>query len=285
MPPDTTVGLASIADIARAGEPDRYLAATLCPDAVAPHLIALAAFAAELRRIPEVAVREPMMGQMRLQWWHDALAQAEEGNVVGQPVADALGGAMRAGALPRAALQELADAFAVLLDREPFADERALRGHLRATDGTLFRLAAGCLSPEGRVTRAVTDAAGEAYGLARLLFHLPHAVQRGIVPLPQDLLTDAKLTADAVRSGVQRHEIEAVAGKLARRAQQAHAAVMQHVAHMPRETRLAFLPLALVGRYLRAVEDAGTSLLRSPPMLAPWRRAWLIARAAWFGVW
>ena len=59
---------------ARSGEPDRYLAALLAPPAARADLLALAAFASELARVPSLVTREPTMGEIRLQWWRDALA-------------------------------------------------------------------------------------------------------------------------------------------------------------------------------------------------------------------
>ena len=71
---------AEVADIARAGEPDRYLAALLAPAPQREALLAMAAFATELARIPRRAVREPFMGEVRLQWWRDALSGERPGN-------------------------------------------------------------------------------------------------------------------------------------------------------------------------------------------------------------
>ena len=59
---------------ARSGEPDRYLAALLAPPAARDALLALAAFSSELARVPRARPREPAMGEIRLQWWRDALA-------------------------------------------------------------------------------------------------------------------------------------------------------------------------------------------------------------------
>ena len=54
---------------------DRYLAALLAPRAARDGLMALAAFHGEIARIPRT-VREPGVGDIRLQWWRDALRDA-----------------------------------------------------------------------------------------------------------------------------------------------------------------------------------------------------------------
>src|SRR5581483_4773128 len=75
---------------ARAGEPDRYLAALLAPAAARAHLLALAAFSSELGRVASAVTREPLMGEIRLQWWRDALEPGASGEPTGNPVADAV---------------------------------------------------------------------------------------------------------------------------------------------------------------------------------------------------
>ena len=67
----------AVAASARSGEPDRYLAALLAPPDARPHLLALAAFSSELARVPSLVTREPAMGEIRLQWWRDALAASD----------------------------------------------------------------------------------------------------------------------------------------------------------------------------------------------------------------
>ncbi len=54
-------------------DPDRCLAAKLVEEEAArEELLALYAFNDELARVAE-SVREPMLGEMRLAWWEEAL--------------------------------------------------------------------------------------------------------------------------------------------------------------------------------------------------------------------
>ena len=77
---------------------DRYLAALLAPARARDGLMALAAFHGEIARIP-LTVREPGVGDIRLQWWRDALA-TPAAIATGNPVADAMRDVVRAQALP-----------------------------------------------------------------------------------------------------------------------------------------------------------------------------------------
>jgi phytoene synthase len=278
----------AIAASARAGEPDRYLAALLAPPSARPHLLALAAFLSELARVPARAIREPAMGQIRLQWWRDALA-ASQGVRTGNPVADGLRASIRACDLPAGVLVEAIDARELDLVRHGLADEAALAAYLWRSEGAPFALAAGILSRSASSGSAEVDprpaaaAGGEAYGLARLLMGLPNALARGRVPLPQSRLDAFHVSSAELLSGRDGGKMAPLLAKLCEEAREALARSREEVANLPRATRPAFLPLALVGTYLRALEGGAREILRSPPQVTPLRRVARIAMAHWLG--
>lgn len=174
----------SVAAVAREGESDRYVAALLAPEALAVDLVVLAAFAAEVARVP-VQVREPMMGEIRLQWWHDALALPGDSGASGHPVADALRRAVHRRGLDRAPLDAMIEARLTDVGRELFPDDAALMAYFEATEGNAFKVAllmAGVsLSPDLEVAAM---AGGRAYGLARALGRLPLSLRHGAFPIP-----------------------------------------------------------------------------------------------------
>ena len=59
-------------DLVRAGDKDRYLASLFAPDELRPYLLALYAFNIEIARVRET-VSEAALGEIRLQWWRDAI--------------------------------------------------------------------------------------------------------------------------------------------------------------------------------------------------------------------
>ena len=70
----------------RRDDPDRWIASLYWPAAARPHAHALLAFALEITRVRET-VSEPMPGEIRYQWWRDAIEAGQGG---GNPVAVAL---------------------------------------------------------------------------------------------------------------------------------------------------------------------------------------------------
>ena len=75
--------------LVRAADRDRFLATLFAPAEHRGALFALYAFNIEIARVREV-VREPLAGEIRLQWWDDALSGRGRGEVEANPVAAAL---------------------------------------------------------------------------------------------------------------------------------------------------------------------------------------------------
>lgn len=180
----------AVRQAARAGAPDRYLAALLSPRPAREDLIATAAFLAEVGRVPRL-VNEPMMGEIRLQWWRDALAPLARGEATGNPVADAFGRVLVRRRPPLGLVHGVLDAIEAELDAEPVSDEMAFRALQAKREGGAFALALACLEAGRAGERGrVVELAGQAYGVARTLTDLPWALARGRVPLPVDRMAE-----------------------------------------------------------------------------------------------
>ena len=273
----------AVATAARVGEPDRYLAALLARPQARAGLLALAAFASEVARVPYIASSEPAIGEIRLQWWRDAL-QGDDGSRTGNPIADALRAAVRHHALPCALLLEAIDARSSELTGEVMADDAALHAYLWKSEGAAFALAGRILGPS--VAAAIDTAAaasGHAYGLSRLLANLPRALSHGRVPLPQSRLDAAGLTPAQLLAGEGGPQAAGLLAGLGDDVRRSLVTSRQHVANLPREARAAFLPLALVQSYLRALDRPGRDLLRGSAEIAPLTRVMRIAMAHWLG--
>ena len=59
------------------------------PQALRPHIHALYAFSLEIARVREI-VSEPLLGEIRFQWWRDALDGTGEAGAKANPIAAAL---------------------------------------------------------------------------------------------------------------------------------------------------------------------------------------------------
>ena len=132
---------------------DRYWSALFAPRAGRAAVLALYAFNAELDHIL-AAVSEPMAGQIRLQWWRDAVDLAPLGTRTGNPVADALSAAITEHNLSKDRLIGMVDARVPAMFGEPPLDDKALKTFLRETEGAVFELAAAILGDQKRVRKS-----------------------------------------------------------------------------------------------------------------------------------
>jgi phytoene synthase len=255
---------------------DRWLSCLFAPAERRPHLHALYAFDREIARIPHM-VHEALAGEMRLQWWRDALAGEARGDAAAHPVAAALVDTIARCDLPSAALVGLIDARAHDLYEAPFATLAACEDYGRQTASAIFAVAARILAPAAAVDD-VAAPGGVASALAALLQFLPHDAARGRIFLPLDVLDRHGVRRGELGAGRGSPELlaafEQIAGTARARLDEAGRAWDA----VPVDARPAFLPLALVGPLL-------TRLARNrdpfrPTELAPWRRQWLMWRAA-----
>ncbi|KQB17219.1 squalene/phytoene synthase family protein [Rhodobacter capsulatus] len=178
-----------------AGDPDRFAAVMACPVSDRPALFALYAANLAIAQAPWASA-EPLVAEMRLQWWIDAL---EALAAQGRPVPQEIGPALQA--LPEAALRGLitvAEARRVDCHGEAFADAARLWDYLDATSGALAAAAGACL---GAGSEAALHAHGTAAGLANWLIALPELTARGRLTLAG---AEPGLLADLARDGLTR---------------------------------------------------------------------------------
>jgi 15-cis-phytoene synthase len=266
---------------ARARQYDRYLAALFAPAGSRAGLMALAAFASELAHVSEV-VTEPMMGEIRLQWWRDQLQAGPEATG-GHPVADAIRAAITKHALPAGLLIGMIDAQASTLDPEPFQDLNALRAFLAKAEGAQFVLAARVLGAgHSSGLEAAAASAGQAYGLARLLQGLPRDLAQGWLPLPVAELALHGGTAAACRAGTLAPEAAALLTELAALSRAQYTKTRTLIAELPAKVAHAFAIVTLVPSYLAKVPRDSDGLQHVQP-LNPLMRYLRIATAPVLG--
>lgn len=206
-------------------DPVRFRAAMAAPVEARPVLFPLYAFNLEVARAPWVT-QEPMIARMRLQWWHDALAEIAEGGLIRRhEVVTPLALAVRAEDV--AALDRLVTARDRDVEGDPFEDEAALWTFLEATSGGLIEVAARRLGGGD----ALAAHAGRALGMANWLMAVPALEAAGRQPLP-----DGR---------------EETVARLAREGLTALGQVRAGWSQVPALARAAFYPLAGIGPVLR----------------------------------
>ena len=245
----------------RRGDPDRFRTALFAPPEKREGLFALYAFNLEIAKIAPM-VSEPMIGEIRLQWWRDTLEMIYvENRIRHHEVAQPLAAVIRAAALPREPFDALIDARARDLDPGFPQDIPTLNSYLRDTAGSLTLLAARSLCDADVDTVAME--AGAAIGTARYLAAVPILAVQGGKPLPGDIdwRVLRKGEADPALGNIGLIESGLAAAATARQARDT----------IPRIAAPALLELPRAVTALRAMHEAETLDDLAPPHASPFR--------------
>ncbi len=246
--------LAACADLVRQADSERFRAVMASPVAARRVLFPLYAFNAEVARAPWMT-QEPMIAQMRLQWWREVLEEIREGG----PVRRHMVATPLAGLLDGEATRLLDDLIVARhwdIGTDPFADEAALDAYLTHTAGHLMWVAARLL---GADDPAPLLARGHAHGLANWLRAVPQLKAAGRRPLPDE-------RPEAIRALAQRG--------LARLEE-------AQKAKLPKGARAALLPAWQAGLILRRAQAQPARVMQGNLDVSPLRsRLMLMMRAA-----
>src|SRR5215207_1582114 len=266
--------------LVREGDRDRYFATLFAPADKRPSLFALYAFNLEVARVGE-SVSAPVPGEIRLQWWRDALQGEARGNVRANPVAAALDETMVRFRLPRQALVDLVDARTFDLYDDPMPTIADLEGYAGETSSALIRLASIILN-DGTDPGAVEAAghAGVAYGIAGLLRDFPSHARRGQVYLPAQVFNRHGVSRDDIVLGRGGPGLAAALAELREIARDHLRRTRELGATVSPPIRPAFLPAALVEPYLARMEKRDCDPFRIMVEMPQWRKQWLLWRAA-----
>jgi 15-cis-phytoene synthase len=265
------------AELVRTADRDRFLSALFAPAEYRAALHALYAFNVEVARVREVA-REPLPGEIRLQWWSEVVSGERAEEAAANPVASALLTVIERHRLAVPALTALLDARRFDLYDDPMALLGDLEVYARQTSSALLALAAQILADgEGEVTKTVANPAGIAYAIAGLIRAFPlHAARRQLY-VPLELLDRHGIEAQDIFAGRSSKNLRAALADLQDVARSHLRVAHQQMATLPDAASPAFLPIALVRPSLDRLARRDPF---APAELSPWRRQWLIWRAA-----
>ncbi len=275
-------GLSYCAREVREHDHDRYLTVLFLPAAHRETVFALYAFNAEVARTRE-AVSEPSVGQIRLQWWREALDEIYQGGLREHPVVDGLSQAVDHYGLDRAPLDALLDARECDLDDAPPADLATLEAYAGATSGTLSTLAMGVLGfPDGAPSHAAY-LVGTAWALIGLMRAVSFHAQCQRHYLPSDLLQGQGVDQRALFDRKPSPALNNVVREVTRRAGNLLAEARNLKGEVPRAARRGLLLAVLADLYLGDIARAGYNPFALPVAAPaqPLRLAWTALRGAY----
>jgi 15-cis-phytoene synthase len=262
------------AELVRTADRDRFIAALFAPAEQRGALHALYAFNAELARVRDVA-HAALPGEIRLQWWSDVIDRQRDGEAHANPVASALLATAERHGLARERLLELIDARRFDLYDEPMATMAALEDYARRTSSSLISLAAQVVT--GADVEEIAEPAGLAAGITGILRAFPIHNARRQLYVPTELIDRHQVHLHDLFAGRSSPGLVAAFAELRDFARHHLAAAGEAMKALPDAAIPAFLPVALTRPSLDRLDRSDPF---TPTELAPWRRQWLIWRAA-----
>lgn len=266
------------AAIVRVTDRDRYLATLFAPADKRDALFALYAFAGEIVRVGDVA-REPMAGEIRLQWWREALKGARDGEAAAHPIAAALCDTIARYQLPADRLIALVDAHTFDLYDEPFATLDDLDNHAVLTESVLLAMAAAILGPASDAIDILTRHAGIAAAVTGILLALPRHAARHRLYIPMEVLDRHGVKREDLFAGRDSEPLKAALAELRGHARRQLQAAAMEAERVPVTIMPALLPVASISPVLRRMDRRGYEPFHPEP-LSRLHRQWLIWRAA-----
>ncbi|MGE3302044.1 MAG: phytoene/squalene synthase family protein [Hyphomonadaceae bacterium] len=269
----------------RASDEDRWLASRFAPKRARGRLVGLYALNSEIAAIP-AKVREPRLGDIRLQWWRDALEGVfDRGETAGHPVLEAIAEAITARALPREAFDALLAARVCDLASAPFETWTDLESYLDATAGCVMRLAAQICVEPAHFTPAFDQAlhhAARAWGYMGLLRAAPAWAAQGRTFYPGTLRENLGLGVTLTGAEVEISAVSFAAHAVLDRAIGAQNQIARFRHAIPKEAFPAIGYATLTPLYVRAFEqtELGRQQMAPPSLL---RRQWRLVTAGALG--
>jgi phytoene synthase len=258
---------------------DRYLACLLMPSDIQRDMAALYLFDAETARIRDL-VKEPMAGEIRLQWWRDLISGDSDGSESG-PLAHALKDTITRHNLPPKPFIDLLDARIFDLYDDPMPTVESFELYAGETASSIIQMSLIIAAP-GAATRGADAAghAGVALATARVLKALVKESRRGQVYIPASMLEAVGSSPTEFINPESDPEkrsaaISVFAGYGQEHLKKARAAF--HAADLP---IWPFLHIGLLPATLSAASKLGAGIFDKPFGPGPFRRQWTLWRVA-----
>jgi phytoene synthase len=269
------------ADFLKAADPDRYYATLVIPEKYRKAVTALYAFAAEIAAVRE-RVSEPAPGEIRLQWWSDALEGRGHGNVRQNPVADALLQAIGDYGLSTVPLLRLIAARRFDLYQDPMTDVQSFEGYAGETVSVLYHYAAIVLNDGAPVEDG--DAAGHL-GIANAL--IGHSRAFGFnaaqmrIFLPWSVFAAHGIDEKDVFAGKESPGVRQALAEIEAMAQEHLGKAEAAIRRLPKTLRPAFAMLPVLRAELKQLQRPDRRPFAPPPVLPAWRKIALMAWWTW----
>jgi len=270
-------------DLVKTNNLDRYLSTLLADIDYRQALFAIYAFDAEVSGITR-QVSEPVIGEIRLQWWRETLEHVFEGECDPHPIAKELQTAVHKHALPKHLFTRLIDARQFDLYDEPMGSTDDLITYTNNTATAITDLAAQILiGEEVKEISSLIEKAGIAHGLGKLLSDLPVNTSQKKCYLPADILVKHDLNFKNVLAGEYSTKMQLVISQLCHMVEEQLNQIRHVQKRLKKPVLPAFYPASLAGLTVKKYAAGTHNPLKQPLNNSQLKIQWHLLKCALFG--
>ncbi len=265
-------------DLVNSFDHDRYLTILYAPEEKRDALYALYAFNYEISRIRE-GVSEPMLGEIRLQWWREAIDDIFQGTVRSHEVMPSLAVAITEYDLSRDMLMAIIDGKSQDLYDENPENMAALESYLSQTAGNLSCMAAHILGQ-----RDIDDLAkrlGMAWGYVGLIRAVTYHISLKKSFIPLNLIEKNKMEG-VFLSQDHPENMKSILQEFTQQAEQHLKFIYDNKKRISPESRSVFLLTALTRSYMKTIKKADYNAFKLEEKADAFFRQWRLFTSALF---
>ena len=239
----------------KAHDYDRFLITLFAPATSREDLFALYAFNHEVAKIRE-AVSEPMLGEIRLQWWRESIDGIYDDNPRKHGVVLPLHAAVKRSSIAKQDFIKIIDArVADIYDENP-KTLNEFEAYLGETSGNLTRIAAQIIGEQDKDVLSMAYELGQVWGLIGTLRAVRYHISLKKLSLPQDLMDQFDVKKRDIFSMEADQKLKDLMKALTVSAHQ----YLDHIAidkkKLSKEMKSLFLLSALSRSYLNTIKKA-----------------------------
>ncbi|MEZ5758850.1 MAG: phytoene/squalene synthase family protein [Emcibacteraceae bacterium] len=262
---------------------DRFLITLFAKADIREDLFALYSFNHEVAKIRE-AVSEPMLGEIRLQWWREAIEGIVAGNPRNHEVVLPLSDAFHRHGLSADSFISIIDArSADIYDENPntIAD---FEKYLGATSGNLMKLAGQICGEQDEHTLSLCYDLGMVWGLIGTIRALRFQLAQGKLSLPQDIMHQFEVRKSDLMALEGNENIKRLIQGLHQSATNYLNQIAKDKKSINKDVRPLFLLSALSRSYLNMIRRAGYDPFKLNEKASMFPRQCRLFFSALFGV-
>lgn len=242
----------------------RYLCCLLAPEEQRDKLFTIYAFNNEIAKIKDM-VTEPMAGHIRLQWWREAIDEIYKKKPVSHKheVVDALYELVHGSKIPKSMFHNLINAREADIEFHAPANMEDIKQYTINTSSNLFYLILAALEIDDKQAKEAAYYSGIAYAMTGIMRSMRHNSYHRRVMLPKDMMEEQQITTKEIIEGKNLEKTRTIVRALCE-----HAKVsLNHVAalsgEIPKEAKIALLPLSTVDIFLNRIKRHNYDLFNS----------------------